>query len=323
MHYVPPSAPVALLPTVQSVCDTVDVLMVRIGLWTATDQFDPELALSEARRLLTGRDTSRPTFLWVHLYPPHMPYAAPPPYLGRFDRGAEARTRFDSSPPSMFSARLDNTFPRRLVGRYDESLYCVDDHLGRFLDWLKGHGLFDDSLVVVSADHGESFAHRYGGHDGPMLYEDLIRIPLLVKRPHQQRGMHTSVLTEQIDVMPTVLDVAGVHTPLPSEGRSLTGAMRGERTADKPIFTMNLELSAKYSPLSAGSVAMIDGRWKYVHFFGPLKYPLQPRLDDGLYDLSSDVEERVDVAALHPAVAHSMLTAIERQLNDHGGDCHD
>ncbi|HYX64543.1 MAG TPA: sulfatase-like hydrolase/transferase, partial [Burkholderiales bacterium] len=129
--------------------------------------FDPEIALSEARRILAAAPAGKPVFLWIHLYPPHDPYLAPEPFAGTFDSSDTNRTRASTIPPYLFEAGEHFDFPGALPARYDEAVRYVDHHIGGFLEYLKKMNRYDASIIVVSADHGESFTHRYGNHSGP------------------------------------------------------------------------------------------------------------------------------------------------------------
>ena len=297
---------------------TMDLFLSRLDANSGADHYDPELAFSTARDLVRHRDPFRPFFLWVHLFPPHDPYATPFPFIGRFDQRPGARTRFDSTPLSKFEVQRDRNFPDRFVGRYDESITYVDHHLGRFVDWLKEVQLFDSSLLVVTADHGESFVKNYGRHGGPMLHDALIRIPLVVKEPGQRAGRRLDVLAEQIDLMPTILDLAAVTIGGGAvEGRSLMPAMNGKKLYG-PVFSMNLEQSGSRSELNPGTVGMIEGRWKYVHYWGLHQYPMLPSLEDSLHDLKADPGEDTNRVADQPAVAVRMLGRIQAQLRENG-----
>lgn len=293
----------------------IDRLLVLTGFWGASDQYDTSMPLSAARALIKNRDPTRPMFLWVHLFAPHSPYATETPFLGRFDRSSRFRTRFDSIPPSYFlgSAGSDNL--TQFEGRYDESVAATDESIGEFFEWLKARGEFDPSLILVSADHGESFGHNYGGHGGPELYEDIIHIPLLIKRPKQDAGGRSAVVGEQVDLLPTILEIAGIPIEGDVEGRSLAANMLAG-VGNRRAFSMNFEQNSRFKPLSIGSVALIEDRWKYVHFFG---YRRKPLVEDCLFDLTSDPIETINLIDLQPEVASEMNAVIERQLKLHGG----
>lgn len=304
------------LQLISEFCDLADRVLVYAGVWSPTDHFDPEIALSAARRLVEERDKSKPMFLWVHLLPPHAPYATPAPFIGRFNSGPQARSRFDSTPPEEFGASYDDEFPSGFAGRYDEAVTYVDHHVGQFAQWLRARGLFEDALVVITADHGESFTHGYGQHGGPLLHEDLIHIPLIIKKPGQSAGQRLDVLSEQVDLMPTILDLAGLQVKESTEGRSLKPALEG-RAMSGMVFSMNFQESSKFGRLENGTIAAIEGRWKYIHYRGRIRSSQAPRLEDALYDLQNDPGESANLATIHPAIASRMLGAIEEQLRKH------
>jgi len=308
--------PISSLSLVESSAAICDRALVISGIWSSTDEFDPNFALSKARGLWDARPKDRPAFLWVHLFPPHSPYAAPVPFVGRFDARPGHRSRFDSTPPWNFFAAKDPQFPDAYQGRFDESLLWVDDRVGRFLNWLRAGTRFSDMLLIVSADHGESFSNRYSGHGGPMLTEDLIHIPLIMKLPHQQHGARCDGLAEQIDLVPTILDIAGVAARDPTEGRSLKLALSGG-PGDSAIYSMSLEENGRFGPLRNGSVAMIEANWKYVHYFGSLLESDAHPLSDALYDLSVDAHAAKNVAFEHSQIADEMRASIVQHLQAH------
>ena len=311
----PSFLPVNGLSVFGATCKFIDHFLVLCGIWTATDHNDPESAIVIAERMIRESDPTTPFFLWVHLLPPHSPYATPEPFAGRYDPSSARRGRFDSTPPWQFLAREKNI--SQFAGRYDEAISYVDSKIGMFVDWLGNKGLLQDTLLIVSADHGESFSHNYGGHGGPMLHEDLIRIPLIIKEPRQTMGKRLDTLSEQIDLMPTILNLADVPVEDSVEGRSRVPALRGEKT-EGPVFSMNFEQNSRFKELTTGSVAMIEGKWKYVHYRGPIHYPMMPKLVDSLHDLEADPGENTNLIAEQPAIATRMRTAIKDRLRVRG-----
>lgn len=281
------------------------------------NHFDPELAFAQARHILAHAPADRPLFLWVHLFPPHDPYVTPAPFLGSFGPGSQARNRRSSIPPYLYAARDRLDFPGIWGVRYDEAIRYVDHHVGAFLDELKRIGRYDPSLIIVSADHGESFSKGYGGHGGPGLHEDLVHIPLIVKLPAQRAGRRVSELSEQVDLAPTLLELAGIRRRHRGEGVSLVPALRGEKL-DRPVFSMNFQQSRRLGALDTGIVAMFEGRWKYVHYFGNIYYPRIPELHDGLYDLEADPFELWNQIPLRDNLASRMRAQIKAGLEQHG-----
>jgi arylsulfatase A-like enzyme len=286
-------------------------------------QFDPRAAIQPALEWLASTDKRAPIFLWVHLMPPHSPYAAPKPWLGEFDSSMAVRSSADSESEAAF---LFNGITKErahvLEARYDESISYVDYYVGRFLEQSL-RLLGDNTAVILTADHGESFAHGYGMHTGPGLYESIIHIPLIIKLPYQAHGMRTSVVAEQVDVAPTIAELAGLAPNLAWEGRSLLRACDSSQ-ADSllpvtPAFAMNFEENSRRSVLTTGSVAVIEGQWKLVQYMGALHYRLMPQLHDTLYDLSTDPDELTNRILDYPDKAEHLRSLIAAQLVRHGG----
>ena len=287
-----------------------------LGLCRGT-HFDPELAFAEARAIVARAPAGRPLFLWVHLFPPHDPYVVPPPFLGHFAPELEGRDRVSTIPPYLYAARRRLDFPGLWQLRYEEAIRYVDHHVGAFLDELRKAGRYDPSLIMITADHGESFSKGYGGHGGPGLHEDLVHIPLLVKLPGQKEGRRVRELSEQPDLAPTLLELAGLRSPQRGDGVSLVPALRGH-ALERPVFVMNFQQSRRLGALDTGIVAMYRGHHKYVHYFGKISYPLMPELKDALYDLESDPAEAVNLVARRPDLASEMRGEIEGRLDAHG-----
>lgn len=316
---LPPELQIAVRASV--VWKNVHWLILRATDWIglcAGRHFDPELAFAEARGILARAPAGRPLFLWVHLFPPHDPYITPPPFVGAFAPGPEARDRASTKPPDAYLARTRLDFPGLWRLRYQEAIRYVDYHIGAFLDELKRTGLYGRSLIVVTADHGESFSKSYGGHGGPALHEELVRIPLLVKLPGQTARKELTQLSEQADLLPTILELAGLGPRPRTEGISLVPALRGQ-PIDRPVFSMNFQHSNRLGPLENGSVAMFQGRWKYVHYFGKIHLPAIPPLEDALYDLAADPRETSNQISTQAQLAGRMRKEIEAQLVQHAG----
>ncbi|HEY5896406.1 MAG TPA: sulfatase-like hydrolase/transferase [Burkholderiales bacterium] len=278
--------------------------------------FDPGPVFAEARAMLAAAPAGRPVFLWIHLFPPHAPYVTPAPFVGLFNPGPDGRDRRSTTPPNLFLALHQLDFPGALRDRYDESIRYVDHHIGAFLDELKKRGLYDDAIVVISADHGESFTKGYGEHGGPLLHDELVRVPLFIKAPAQRAHRQVSALTELVDIKPTLLELAGIPGAERGEGISLVPLMHG-KSIERPVFSMNFQQSSRSGSLANGSVAMILGQWKYVAYFGAISYPYMPDLNDALYDLEQDPWETDNLASAHPEVALRMRGEIEARLGRH------
>jgi arylsulfatase A-like enzyme len=257
----------------------------------------------------------RPIFLWVHLFPPHDPYAAPAPWLRRFDSSSAASTPMDSHPALQFEAQVQTAKRlETLQARYDESILFVDHFVGLLLSGIR-RDFGANTAILLSADHGESFNHGYGSHGGVMLYEDLIHIPLIVSLPDGPAERRHD-LASQIDIAPTIAAIAKIPPSAQWVGKALT---EWPETDDRIVYAMNFEENSSRDRLSTGSVAALHSNWKFVRFFGKPIYPNEPPLRDQLFDLGIDPQEHQNVASEYPDITAALAAEISQQLSIHGG----
>lgn len=286
-------------------------------------EHDPRLALGPALQWLARVDRSKPIFLWVHLFPPHSPYAVPKPWLGRFDASERDRDAASTQPSwAWIQSQLTPQRVQTLAARYDEAVAYVDSSAAPFLQQAL-ELLGPNTALIVTADHGESFAHGYGAHTGPGLYDEIIHIPLIVKLPGEMEGQRCAGPVEQADIAPTLAALAGIRPPADWEGHSLLDACDpsngGDSRPQRAIFSMNFEQNPRFAALKTGSVAVIKGRWKLIHYMGALHYPFMPALHDELYDVVADPDERTNLAAQQPAKVGELRALIDAALAQHGG----
>jgi arylsulfatase A-like enzyme len=258
--------------------------------------YPPEPVLGQARRLLERADITQPRFVWTHIFPPHDPYLPPQEY----------RTFLMSNKLTKASDYIglrNTTRPRgitvpELRGRYDEMIRYGDHMVGEYLDWLDRTGRLDKSIVIVTADHGESFEGGWLLHTGPYLTDGLIHIPFMVHLPGQTQGARISQQAEQADILPTVLDLIGVNIPYWTDGVSLKPALKGENLGARLVYSMALESDSTFAPISRGTIAAIDGEFKYVYHLdthqGSLyRYKLDPAGNHNLDHSEPEVELRL------------------------------
>lgn len=251
-----------------------------------------ELVAADALAWLDERPADQPFFLYVHAIDPHVPYRPPAQYVEMYDpdpyhgpvdfsRDATLLERIKTG-----GLRLSERDRRHLVALYDGEVSYQDAQLATILDGLERRGLADDTMVVITADHGEElFDHGSVGH-GHSLYDELVRVPLLVRVP----GLRPARLDGSVglvDVLPTVLDVLGEPIPDDLSGRSLLPALRGDGEDAPPL-----------------SVAGFMEHWRSVAS-GRYKLVARSRGRYALYDLQADPGETRDLSAERPrALAH-------------------
>ncbi|HBL28352.1 MAG TPA: hypothetical protein DD490_16080 [Acidobacteria bacterium] len=156
-----------------------------------------------------------PFFLYVHTIDPHAPYTPPADLRKRFAPDARELAGYDVDLRQIYKLRGDERRKRiaELLPLYDAEVAFADQSFGAFLDALRARGLYEGSLIVFVADHGEELGeHGELGHANDLFQEEL-RIPLLVKWPGQREGREIRALAQQIDLLPTVLAAAGLPVP--------------------------------------------------------------------------------------------------------------
>ena len=195
--------------------------------------------VSEARRWLTTLDPERPFFLWVHLFEPHLPYA-PETGPGR-PVDSQLRERFPSlNWKELYRVARENRgdIPQRVVD-YAQELYrseieVTDRWVGELLEGLEGAGRRSNTLIVLTADHGEPFENGVYFEHADSLFDGAIRIPLIVNHPAQfPAGKRVDAQVSLLDVAPTVLQAAGLPIPSDYSGVALQEA---EQTTDRYVL---------------------------------------------------------------------------------------
>ncbi len=183
--------------------------------------------------------------------------------------------------------------PRALdivAGRYDGGIAFADRQIGILLDALKERRLSENTIVIVVGDHGEGLLQHGIMHHGKHIYEELVRVPLLMRWPgHIPQGSTFASPVELLDVAPTLFDLLGIDAQtLPLKGRSLARALLGKETydaADRPVFLFRRHYDKGKVPGIEGYMyAVRAGDWKYIDA------PQEKRRE--LFNLAEDPGER-------------------------------
>ena len=173
-----------------------------------------------------------PWFLWIHYFDPHAAYDPPQPWKGKMPTA------------------------------YDGEVAFVDDQIGRLFGKLAQMGAESQTIVAVTADHGESLgAHNEETH-GVFIYDATLRVPLIVAGPGISAGSVPKVVGRGVDVMPTLVDVAGLQVPEHLDGRSLKLALEGRTMDDEGTYVESLLAERQFG--WAALRGFRDSRWKYI-----------------------------------------------------------
>jgi len=216
---------------------------------------------------------ARPLFLWVHLFDPHAPYEAPEPYASTF-RGRS----------------------------YDAEIAFTDAQVGTLLQRVGQRRPGRDTIVAVTADHGEGLGEHGEPTHGLFVYDSTIRVPLIVAGPGVPAGRVVQSMVRLIDVAPTLLDLSAVAPLANIEGISLRSLLTRDRTAPGPpaqIESLFGWLCCGWAPLHAQR----DDAWKFID---------APRAE--LYDMAADPGETNNLAPSRAADASRLRRELEAAI---------
>jgi arylsulfatase A-like enzyme len=260
----------------------------------------------EAFAWLDGAAADRPVFLFVNYMEAHEPWLAAPPY-DRWARGLPDASRLARKNLYTHTMRTFTDAEQAfIVANYDGELVKLDEALGALLAGLHARGRYENALVIVTSDHGESLGeHGQVGHIGRMLYEPLLHVPLVVKFPGAERPRgRVADPVQLVDVLPTVLEAAGAPIPAGVQGEPLLHVTHPS-VAEEDI---NPWLVAHYGPAyDRATRVLYDGSYKLI---------TTSHGERMLFDLARDPAEADDLAARDP----DRVDALARRLDTAMGD---
>lgn len=223
--------------------------------------------LDAAERWLAGLTDPR-AFVFFHIYEPHKPYAPPAAH-------------------------------RNFADPYDGEVAFSDEIVGRLLATLKRRDWYDSATIIVTADHGEGLGDHEEEEHGLFLYDEVMRIPLLVKLPGGTgAGTRRREPVQHIDLMPTLLSLTRVNAPVDLRGRDLTPLLRGTGS----ITPQGIYAEALYARYHFGwseLTSLTDERYRFIK---------APR--EELYDLEQDPDERTNLIADRAPAAAALRAAL-------------
>jgi len=197
---------------------------------------------------------------------------------------------------------------------YDEFILYVDREFGRFFDSLENSGLLDNTWVILTSDHGEMFERGIIGHTTPVLYEPVIRVPLMIFEPRRKTRTDIYAPTSAIDLLPTLLHVTGQQKASWAEGTVLP-PYSDSYPAERNIYAVESRKNGKHAPLNIATAAIFKGQYKLTYFWG------YEELGDGgdrieLYDIENDPEEVYDLSKSKKATASELLNELTAKLTE-------
>lgn len=248
-------------------------------------------------------------FAYIQTIDPHVPYDPPDEFLHMYDArtGYEGRVQNrqthllleeakQSSSPATF---FDASERRRLEGLYDGEVSYHDRYFGEFLERLSELGLADNTIIVVTSDHGEEFnQHGSWGH-GHSIYQELLNVPLAFRWPGvTDGGRRIPEVVSTMDIAPTVLDALGVEVPEEFEGQSLSDYLRGGRRSGPAVA---------FSDYQDIRRVITGGGWKFL---------IRGNLTYAMFNLEEDPLERNEIndPSAHPIAMRYLRILLGQML---------
>jgi arylsulfatase A-like enzyme len=249
-----------------------------------------------------------PFFYYIHTLDPHGPYDPPPPYNKMFT---------DNPAPFMCPFKMTPNTPEQEVkhawDKYDAEIAFNDEQFGALMDRLKAEGLYDDALIVFLADHGEEVLDHDGGGHGHTLYQELVRVPMVIKFPgNVYAGRRIRSRATLLDILPTILLYLKEDLPENIEGIDLFAVAKA---ADKKISsrTVFFDLDLERSDGTLNVVqAVLDGDYKYFEVVSP-----QP--NRMLFNITADPKEKMNLIESELARAEAMSAMLTAHAASSGG----
>lgn len=270
------------------------------------------VTIPELRRLAAAK---KPFYLFLRHMDPHSPYLPPRPFERIFYGGNEFdRKNHSLNPVYKFAPFCDyfaSWFPPGcrdkdyIIAQYDGALAYMDSCIANIFAALQSLGIEENTLVVINSDHGETLYDHdcYFDHHG--LYDCTLHIPLIFVYPGKvPAGRHFKDYCQMKDITPTILDLMGMKTNLPFDGRSLVPLLRGRRRAAEPEFYITectwMRKHGWRTP-----------EWKLIHALEP-DFHFKSEVE--LYNLIADQEENHNMAEEEPGVVRMLEASMQAHI---------
>jgi arylsulfatase A-like enzyme len=237
--------------------------------------------------------------LWVEYFDPHEPWDPPQKYRDLYEKEFHCKDLIDPV-PALTEGYLAEEELRHVRALYAGEVSLVDAWIGKLFDEIKARGLWDDSLIIVTSDHG----HPLGDHGAikkliPWLYNELVRTPFIVKHPDGlMAGQSLDAIIQSPDMLPTILDFLDLEMPDSIQGESIIPLMRGEKEKIR---------DNAYCGFYDSSWAIKNQDWSYLRFMKRRNGKEGPEL----FDARNDPTEKTNIIDQHPDVAAKLNEELE------------
>jgi arylsulfatase A-like enzyme len=257
-------------------------------------------------RWLDSRD-DEPFFLFFHTYDAHSDYDPSPAFRDMFAGPYDGKIDGTTKQLLLYrQGKLDITEAdrRHLVDLYDAGIRELDDDLTRLIDYLEAEDLLDNTYIILTSDHGEEFLEHGNVLHGRTMYEEVLRVPLIVRGPGIPAGKRSAGLVQLTDIFPTILSLAGLGAGLEVDGTDLSPDWQEQSLPDLSRFAF---AEADHNGVEDDIKRMVRR--------GPIKLVYDRLTEDyELFDLAADRAEINDVSEEREESAQILLAELHRYM---------
>jgi len=269
--------------------------------------YDNKVVFAEIAQTIGNLNRAAPFLGYFHFYSPHSPYAPHKEFADIFpDIPLVKKPRHRLS-----SMKFSQKEMKEHRDRYDEYIANVDAEFGNLLDVLDEQGILDTSYLVLASDHGEVFERGEIGHGTALLYEPVIRTPLLISTPGQSQRVDVDSLTSNADLLPTLLQKINAQIPASLDGTLLPG-LGGNENPERSIFSIEAKENSSFLPLETTTVALNKEKYKLIYYSGYERFDQQFEL----FNLEEDPNELTNIVDIDIITASRMKEELLTALNE-------
>lgn len=265
-------------------------------LWQAFDKSAFYFDYAARVREMLDEHGEQPFFLYLHMLETHFPHRFGPPFDQWIDKDHVSTTIFDGNQPPPPETPFSPEDRELLRGLYDGGILLGDSKVQEILELLGARGLLENTIVIIASDHGEALGEdgRSVGHN--IICEEVMHVPLILCGPGIPQGKRIASMTENVDIVPTLVSLLGLETAAAFDGRDLSAAWRPE--ASPEFVPRDYILGRAMNSVGSPMLLLRDMKYAYFHY---------PESGQGLlYKAPFSIATLSDLSAAQPALAAAM-----------------
>ncbi len=253
--------------------------------------------------------TPQPFMGYFHFWPPHAPYNTRQDFNRRFYQDGY------TPPVKPFDLFGDNGPKTKNFTEYDEYILYVDEEFGRFYDHLEQNGFLENTWLILTSDHGELFERGIEGHRTPVLYQPVVRVPLVVFEPGRTSRTDVYSNTSAADLLPTLLHVSGQKKADWTEGAVLPPFGDQDPDPERNVYVVQAERSEQFGPLTTATLVIVKGDYKLMYFYGYKELGTGGERIE-LYNVKDDPQELNNLYEVEKEIGQELLSELKAKLKE-------